>query len=121
MFEILFLHHILILIISIVPPEYASMRPGPSFAKAIGMQCVFSFGNRSVPNAKIVALSEINLAFGLKNGPAKWRGTTARGCGDGFDGLRRYRVQMRRRSAYGVRRSKYVLVGFQQDYHYGNL
>ena len=45
------------------------------------MQCVFSFGNRSVPNAKIVALSEINLAFGLKNGPAKWRG--------GFDGLRR--------------------------------
>ena len=34
------------------------------------MQCVFSFGNRSVPNAKIVALSEINLAFGLKNGPA---------------------------------------------------
>ena len=53
-----------------MPPEYASMRPGPSFAKAIGMQCVFSFGNRSVPNAKIVALSEINLAFGLKNGPA---------------------------------------------------
>ena len=93
----------------------------PSFAKAIGMQCVFSFGNRSVPNAKIVALSEINLAFGLKNGPAKWRGTTVRGCGDGFDGLRRYRVQMRRRSAYGVRRSKYVLVGFQQDYHYGNV
>ena len=87
------------------------------------MQCVFSFGNRSVPNAKIVALSEINLAFGLKNGPAKWRGgTTARGCGDGFDGLRRrYRVQMRRRCAYGVRRSKYVLVGFQQDYHYGNV
>ena len=54
-----------------MPPEYASMRPGPSFAKAIGMQCVFSFGNRSVPNAKIVALSEINLAFGLKNGPAR--------------------------------------------------
>ena len=85
------------------------------------MQCVFSFGNRSVPNAKIVALSEINLAFGLKNGPAKWRGTTARGCGDGFDGLPRYRVQMRRRMVLcgvrcGVRRSKYVLVGFQQDY-----
>ena len=48
-----------------------SMQAGPSFAKAIGMQCVFSFGNRSVPNAKIVALSEINLAFGLKNGPAR--------------------------------------------------
>ena len=40
------------------------------------MQCVFSFGNRSVPNAKIVALSEINLAFGLKNGPAQ-QGTMA--------------------------------------------
>ena len=57
---------------------YGSMQAtSPSFAKAIGMQCVFSFGNRSVPNAKIVALSEINLAFGLKNGPARARRRSA--------------------------------------------
>ena len=82
------------------------------------MQCVFSFGNRSVPNAKIVALSEINLAFGLKNGPAHGelaphrQAALSAQCGA---------TQVRQNAAqwlliaHAVRRSKYVLVGFQQD------
>ena len=83
---------------------YGSMQASPSFAKAIEMQCVFSFGNRSVPNAKIVALSEINLAFGLKNGPARARRRTVRG---GFDGSRATQCAAAAQNMF--------LVGFQQD------
>ena len=82
---------------------YGSMQASPSFAKAIGMQCVFSFGNRSVPNAKIVALSEINLAFGLKNGPAR----SAAQCVVGFDGSRATQCAAAAQNMF--------LVGFQQD------
>ena len=82
---------------------YGSMQAAsPSFAKAIGMQCVFSFGNRSVPNAKIVALSEINLAFGLKNGPARARRRSAW-------------LALMARAQCAAAAQNMFLVGFQQD------
>jgi hypothetical protein len=82
---------------------YGSMQASSSFAKAIGMQCVFSFGNRSVPNAKIVALSEINLAFGLKNGPARARRISA------------WLALMARAQFAAAAAQNMFLVGFQQD------